>query len=104
MDISRKCLQKRNELVFLLIGQPEVTDRRVHVLGDLRRRPTRYLFSRSTLLTMGEFIAGVVEVDNLLQALKVAIVSVRLDEIGTRSHVYVPQGRDLELPVKLRSE
>ena len=50
---------------------------------------------------MRKFIAGIIEVDDLFQTLKVAIVSVRLDEVGTRPHVYVPQCRDLELPVKL---
>ena len=88
----RKGLQERDDLVFLLRGQTEVTDRLVHVLWNLRRRPTGYLFSRSTLLTMGKFIAGVVEVDNLLQALKVAIVRICFDEVGTRPHLHVPQG------------
>src|SRR5258705_11756676 len=51
---------------------------------------------------MRKFVASVIEVDDLFQALKVAIVGIGLDEVGTRPHVHVPQGRDLELPVKLR--
>jgi hypothetical protein len=52
----------------------------------------------------GEFIAGVVEVDDFFQALKVAIVHIGLHEIGTRPLVNVSQGRHLELAVELRSE
>jgi hypothetical protein len=36
-------------------------------------------------------------VDDFFQALKVAVVHIGLDEIGTRPLVHVPQGRDLEL-------
>src|SRR6266850_2031503 len=53
---------------------------------------------------MRQIVASVIEVNDLLQALKVAIVRIRLDEVGTRPHIHVPQSRDLELPVKLRSE
>ena len=56
------------------------------------------------MLTAGKFIAGVVEVDYFFQALKVTIVRIGLDEIGTRPLVYVPQCGDLELAVELRSE
>src|SRR5881628_516665 len=71
-------LQKRHKLVFLLIGQPKITDRRVHVLWDLRCRPARHLFSRGAMKTMGELIARIVEVDDCLQALQVTIVHIRL--------------------------
>src|SRR5215813_15514007 len=85
-------LQKRHELVFLLIGQPQVANRLVHVLWDLRGGPARHLFSRSAMLTAGKFIAGVVEVDDFFQALKVTIVRICLDEIRTRPFVHIPQG------------
>jgi hypothetical protein len=52
----------------------------------------------------GKFIAGIVEVDDFFQALKVAVVHIGLDEIGTRPLVNIPQGRDLKLAVELRSE
>lgn len=52
----------------------------------------------------GEFIAGVVEADDFFQALKIAIVHIGLDEIGTRPFVYIPQGGNLELAVELWSE
>src|SRR5262249_54782665 len=97
-------LHKRHELVFLFIRQPQVADRLVHVLWDLRGGPALRLFSRSAMLTTGKFIAGVVEVNDFFQALKVAIVHISLDEIWTRPLVHVPQCRDLELAVELRSE
>src|SRR6266542_2116270 len=97
-------LHKRYELVFLFIGQPQVADRRVHVLWNLRGGPARRLFSRSAMLTTGKFIAGVVEVDDFFQALKVAVVHIGLDEIGTRSLVHIPQCRDLELAADLTRE
>ena len=87
-----ECLHKRHELVFLFIGQPQVADRLVHVLWDLRGGPARRLFSRSAMLTAGKFIAGVVEVDYFFQALKVSVVRLGLDEIGTRPLVHIPQG------------
>src|SRR5512145_1992904 len=97
-------LQKRHDLVFLLIGQPEAPDRHVHVLWELRGGPARRLLSRSAMRATGEFIACVVEVDDFFQALKVSIVHIGLDEIGTRPLVHIPQGRSLELAVELRSE
>ena len=45
-------------------------------------------------------VARVVEVDNGLQALEVAVMHVRLHEIGTRPHVYVAQSWDLNFAVK----
>src|SRR5437016_2319095 len=69
-----EALQKRHNLVFLLIGQPKIADRRVHFLWDLRCGPARQLFSRGSMGTMGELIARIVEMDDCLQALQVAIV------------------------------
>src|SRR5258705_13613696 len=85
-----QCLQKRDELILPFIGQPEVPNRCVHILHDFWRRPANHLFSRSALLAMRKFVARVIEVNDLLQALKVAIVCVRFDEVATRSHVHIP--------------
>src|SRR5262245_15968783 len=56
------------------------------------------------MLTTRECIACVVVMDDFFQALKVAVVHIGLDEIGTRPPVHIPQGRYLELAVELRSE
>src|SRR5262249_50723303 len=100
----RECLQEGYDLVFLFIGQPQISNRRVPVLRDLRIWPARHLLSSSAILTTREFVARVVEVDDFLQALEVAIVHVGLDEVGARPLVHIPQRRDLELAVELRSE
>jgi hypothetical protein len=101
-------LQKRHDLVFLLIGQPEIADRLVHALRELRRRPARHLLSRIAMLTSGKLVAGVVEVDDFFQALKVPIVHIGLDEVGARPLVHIPLdfagGHRIEIgPVKSTS-
>jgi hypothetical protein len=56
------------------------------------------------MLTTGKCIACVVVVDDFFKAFKVAIAHIGLDEIEARPLVRVPQCRDLELAVELRSE
>src|SRR5262249_50791251 len=68
----RECLQERYDLVFLFVGQPQVANRRVPVLRDLRIWPARHLLSLRAILTTRKFVARVVEVDDFLQALEVA--------------------------------
>jgi hypothetical protein len=97
-------LQKRHQLILLLTGQPEITDRGVHVLPYFRCRPARHLFSRGALQTAAELVARVVEMDDFFQALEVAIVHISFDEIRARPFVDVAQCRNLELAVELRSE
>src|SRR5262249_19107469 len=95
----RESFQKSHKLVFLLVGQFKFTDGRVHVSEKLRSRPTRSLFTGIALPAPAKCIAGVIEVDDFLKALKVAIVHVRLHEIVTWPFVDIPQSRDLKLAV-----
>src|SRR4029453_13343539 len=97
-------LQKRHDLVFLLIGQPEVPDRRIHILWELRGGPAHHLFSLRAIRASGKFIAGVVEADDFFQALKVTIVHIGLNEMGTGPLFPFPQGGDLKLAIELRRE
>src|SRR5262249_50414258 len=51
-----ECLQEGYDLVFLFIGQPQVSNRRVPVLRNLRIGPARHLLSLSAILTTREFV------------------------------------------------
>src|SRR5213593_1016685 len=99
-----KRLQKRHELVFLLGGQSEATDRFIYILWYFWGGPTGRLLSRVALRTARKAIARVVEVDDFLQALKVAVVHIGLDEIGARPLVDISQCGHLELAVESRSQ
>src|SRR5882762_2704628 len=81
-----KRLEEGNDLVLLRIGQPKHTDRHVLVVLDLRHRPAVYLFGFPCWAVPGSDVKGkdiarVVEVDELLQALDVAVVEERLLEV-----------------------
>src|SRR5438874_6886890 len=72
-------LQECDNLVFFLIGQTETTGGPVDIVRHLGSRPAGYLFDRSWRAVSGSdveriHVAGVVEVDELLQALDVAVV------------------------------
>ena len=99
-----KGLQKRHELVFLLGGQSQATDRFIYVLWYFWGGPTGRLLSRGALRTARKAIARVVEVDDFLQALEVAVVHIGLDEIGARPFVDISHRAHLELAVESRSQ
>src|SRR5438132_1048831 len=72
-------LQERDNLVFFCIGQTEITNCPVDIVRHLGPRPAVYFFDRSWRAVSGsnvepKHVARVVEVDELLQALDVAVV------------------------------
>src|SRR6266480_4981800 len=110
-----KRLQERDNRVFFLIGQAEITGGHIDIVRHLGHRPAVYFFDRSIRAMSGSnverkplFVARVVEVDELLQALDVAVVKELLLEIrpgrlggGTprRGHSYIARRRHLHLAV-----
>jgi len=76
----RECLQERNDLVLLLIGQAEIAGGHIYIVPNLGHRPAVYLFSRSCWTVSGcdgvriRCVTRIVEMYELLQALDVAIV------------------------------
>src|SRR5207248_9136031 len=83
-----KRLQARDNRVFFLIGQAEITGGHIDIVRHLGHRPAVYFFDRSIRAMSGSnvvrkprFVARVVEVDELLQALDVAVVKELLLEI-----------------------
>src|SRR5437868_4949326 len=106
-------LQERDNLVFFLIGQTETTGGHIDIVRHLGPRPAVYFFDRSIRAMSGSdveciHVAGVVEVDQLLQALDIAVVKELLLEVrpgrlgsGTlwRCHSHIARRRDLELAV-----
>src|SRR2546421_4806040 len=76
-------LQERDNLVFFQIGQTEITNCPVDIVRHLGPRPAVYFFDRSWRAVSGSNVepklgARVVEVDELLQALDVAVVTEHL--------------------------
>src|SRR3989440_12738426 len=109
-------LQERDNLVFFLIGQTETTGGHIDIVRHLGPRPAVYFFDRSIRAMSGSdveciHVAGVVEVDQLLQALDVAVVKELLLEVrpgrlgsGTlwRGHSDIVRGRNLHFSVVKR--
>src|ERR1700688_3370023 len=84
-----KCLHESDDEVFLRVRQVELTYGHVDVFRHLRCRPAVYFFSRSRRAVShghGEWvnIARVVEMNELLQALDIAVVEEFLLEIRPR--------------------
>src|SRR6266480_5565691 len=108
-------LQERDNLVFFFIGQTEITGGHIDIVRHLGPRPAVYFFDRSIRAMSGSnvvrkpwFVARVVEVDELLQALDVAIVKELLLEIRPgrlgawalwRCHSHIARRRHLHLAV-----
>ena len=113
-----ECLQECHDLVLLLIRQAEVTGGHIYVVPHFWHRPAVYFFDRPIRAMSGSnverkprFVARVVEVDELLQALDVAIVKEPLLKIrpgrlggGTpcRGHSHIARRRHLHLAVGQR--
>ena len=83
-----KGLQERDNLVFFLIGQAEITGGHIDIVRHLGPRPAVYFFDRSIRAVSGSnverkpwFVARVVEVDQLFQAFNVAVVKELLLEV-----------------------
>src|SRR5882724_828728 len=83
-----KRLQERDNRVFFLIGQAEITGGHIDIVRHLGPGPAVYFFDRSIRAMSGSnverkpwFIARVVEVYQLLQALDVAVVKELLLEV-----------------------
>jgi len=77
------------------------------VLINFRRGPVADPLSRLAGWFMHDSVqsvARVVEVDNGLQTLEVAIMPVRLHEIGARPHLDVATGGNLNFAVEFRRE
>src|SRR5207253_6140745 len=98
--------------ILLLIRQGEITDRHVEVVWDLGHGPSVYFFSRSRRAVSRrdvewKHVARIVEMDELLQALGVAIVKELLLEVGPgrlggttwRRHGHVARRGHLHLAV-----
>jgi hypothetical protein len=112
-EAIRQCLQEGNDLVLLLIRQAEFTRRPVNIVRNLGHGPAVHFFGRSCRAVSGsdrewKHVARIVEVDELLQALDVAVVKELLLEVrpgrlggGTlwRCHRHISRRRDLELAV-----
>src|SRR5258705_5062979 len=119
-ETIRECHQKRNDLVLLLIRQAELAGRHVEIVPDLGHRPAVYFFDRSCRAVPGSdvecnalYVARIVEVDELLQALDVAVVKELLLEVrpwrlggGTlwRRQSNIARRRHLHLAVNTRSK
>jgi len=113
-----KRLQERDNLVLFLIGQAEITGGHIDIVRHLGPRPAVDFFDGSIRAMSGSnverkprFVARVVEVDELLQALDVAIVKEPLLKIrpgrlggGTpcRGHSHIARRRHLHLAVGQR--
>src|SRR5438132_12384708 len=109
----RECSQKCNDLVLLQIRQAEFTGRHVEIVLDLGHRPAVDFFGCSCRAVSGSnieriHVARVVEVDELLQALDVAVVKKLLLKVrpgrfrgGTlwRCHSHIARRRHLHLAV-----
>src|SRR4029077_11023598 len=87
-ETIRECLQKCHDLILLLIGQAEVTGGHIDIVPDLGPRPAVYFFDRSIRTVSGSNVernplnvTRIVEVDELLQALDVAVVKELLLEV-----------------------
>ena len=102
-------LQESDDLVFLLIAQPKLADGHVFCGWHLRHWPAIDFLGRS-LRTVSrrdverKHVAGIVKVDDLLEALEVTVVHVGLDEVRARPHVHVAARRHLKLAVELRHQ
>src|ERR1700686_2312125 len=106
-------LEKCDDLILLRIRQAETAGRHVHILHDFGRRPAGYFFDGACRALSGlnrerVHVARVVEVDELFQALDVAIVEELLLEVGARRfstlilrrhHGHIARGRYLHLAV-----
>src|ERR1700722_11530307 len=97
-EAIRERLQEGNDLIFLRRRQAEVSDRHVEIVRDLGHRPAIYLFYRSRRAVSGsdrlrKYVARIVEMNQLLQALGVAVVKEFLLEIGSRRLGGGTQGR-----------
>src|SRR6266404_5110506 len=94
VETVRLELQSKHEQVFLRVRQAEVADRHVDVVRDLGHRPAVHLFHRSRRAVSRrdlepKHVPRIVEMDELLQALGVAIVKELLLEVRYRMPVRV---------------
>src|SRR5712692_2489449 len=83
-------LEERNDLVLLRIAQAQLTNRHVKVVGNLGHRPAVYFFGFSCRAVPrsyreGVYVARIIEVHELLQALDVAVVEELLLEVRSWS-------------------
>src|SRR5262249_44177172 len=111
-------LQEGNDLVLFLVRQAEIPGSHVDVVRDLGHGPTVYFFDRSFRAVPGSnvvfvFVPRVVEVDQLLQALDVAVMKelllkVRPGCFGGRTlrwrHRHIACRRHLHLAVGTRGK
>src|SRR4051812_2946261 len=128
IETVRQRLHEGHDQVFLLIRQLEITRRHIDVVRHLRLRPatnsfdgTRRAVSRrdGKLQSNRKRVVCVVEVDELFQALDVAVVeellleiryrlAVRVDLAGLGSRAlwrcqrHIARGRNLDLPIGRR--
>src|SRR5260370_4231260 len=114
----RECLQEGNDLVLFLVRHAEIPGRHVDVVRDLGHGPAVYFFGRSCRAVPGSdvvliFVARVVEVDELLQALDVAVMKELLLEVRPRClgrrtlrwrHSRIARRRHLHLAIGTRSK
>lgn len=91
-------LHEGHQGVFFGIGELQVAQLGgVHGERQFGLGPAGHLFAGGAGRAGGENVAGVVEVDDLLQALEVAVVAEGLDEVGRGLLVHVAQGGRSEL-------
>jgi hypothetical protein len=93
-ETVRECLQEGDDLVLLLIRQAELTNRHVDVVRHFGLGPAVEFFGLSCRAMSGSdiehkflYVARVIAVDELLQALDVAVVKELLLEIGPGASV-----------------
>src|SRR3981081_3502325 len=125
VDVGKRCCetvregsQEDHDHVLLAIRQAELPNRHVEVVwGHLGPGPAVYFFSRSCRAVSRrdvkrKHVARIVEVDELLQALDVAIVEEPLLEVGPWClggttwwrHGHIARRRHLELAVGTRRQ
>ncbi len=112
-EAIRERLQEGHDLVLFLIRQTELAGGHVEVILDLIHGPAVYFFRRSCRAVprrdgVLELVARIVEVDELFQALDIAVVKeplleVRPRRLGGRTlwrrHSHIAHGGHLKLAV-----
>src|SRR5208282_742751 len=95
-------LHKCDKVVFLSIAQAEITASRVQVFRGLGSRPARYLLPGRARLASRQSIPGIIEMDDFLKTLKVAIMAIGFYDVRSWTLVHVAQRRDPEATIKFR--
>ena len=93
--------EEGNNVVLLLIRKAEIAAMRIQVLWSLGCRPARNLLGWIAGRAFRQRVSCIVEVNDLLEALEIAIVAISLHKIRSRPLVDIAQGGNTETTVEL---